>query len=399
MSGFSFSFNIEGGTDPDPSSTSKEIKIKSEVQNEEKISSNTKPPLHLLKTLHLLNGMNSSPQTWKRDSIPIASLTLERIDIHERPFDKNEEDINNNSAGKDNKNPHNRQHHNDESSDLIHGFYEGGLKVWECSLDLCHHLLDLDKGRHSDLLGSGERVMELGCGHGLPSILVLKLLLGNYRSNDNHNFHIVFADYNGFVLRDVTLPNIILNCLSNNDTMDTISDLSNNFSLVAGDWLDMSRKLLDSDKESDEEWKSVPSKYDLILAAETTYTEQSAKDTAYLLLHHLQPDTGVGFIATKRYYFGVGMYSSICFSYPLYIDSFLNSLIKIVGGGSDAFKAACVSVTTYGTGAIDNEDVEMEDECDGKGNKRYRLTVDLVKEYKDGKSNIRDLWRVRCIQT
>lgn len=74
-------------------------------------------------------------------------------------------------------------------------------------------------------------------------------------------------------------------------------------------------------------------------------------------------------------------------------------MIQIVGGGSDAFKAACASVTTYGTGATDNEDVEMEDECDGKGNKRYRLTVDLVKEYKDGKSNIRDLWRVRCIQT
>ncbi|GFH46743.1 hypothetical protein CTEN210_03217 [Chaetoceros tenuissimus] len=373
MSGFSFSFNIEGGTDPD-SSTWKEIKPKSNVQNEETYSSATKPPLHLLKTSNILNGTDVSPQTWKRDSIPVSSLTLERIDIHERPFDKNEADMNTNSAGgKNNKNPHNRQHHNDESSDLIHGFYEGGLKVWECSLDLCHHLLDLYQGHHSDLLGSGGRVLELGCGHGLPSILVLKLLVERYRSSEIHDFHIVFADYNGFVLRDVTLPNIILNCLNNQDKVDTISDLSNKFSLVAGDWLDMSKKLLDSDKESDKEWKSVPSKYDLILAAETTYTLQSAKDTAYLLLHHLQPETGVGFIATKRYYFGVG-------------------------GGSDAFKAACDSMTTDGTEAIDNEDVEMEDDCDGKGNNRYRLSVDLVKEYKDGKSNIRDLWRVQCIQ-
>ena len=55
-------------------------------------------------------------------------------------------------------------------------------------------------------------------------------------------------------------------------------------------------------------------------------------------------------------------------------------------------------MTSDGIGSTDNEDVEMEDDCDGKGDKRYRLTVDLVKEYKDGKSNIRDLWRVRCIQ-
>ena len=55
-------------------------------------------------------------------------------------------------------------------------------------------------------------------------------------------------------------------------------------------------------------------------------------------------------------------------------------------------------MTTDGTGATDNEDVEMEDDSGAKGNSRYRLSVDLVKEYKDGKSNIRDLWRVRCIQ-
>ena len=59
-------------------------------------------------------------------------------------------------------------------------------------------------------------------------------------------------------------------------------------------------------------------KFDLILASETTYTPKAAQDTAYWLCNHLKPNTGVGLIATKRYYFGVGL-----------------------GGGSDAFQNAC----------------------------------------------------------
>jgi hypothetical protein len=60
----------------------------------------------------------------------------------------------------------------------------------------------------------------------------------------------------------------------------------------------------------------VSDRFDLILASETTYTTESCLDTAFLMLRHLRVDVGVGLVATKRFYFGVG-------------------------GGTDAFISAC----------------------------------------------------------
>jgi hypothetical protein len=51
-----------------------------------------------------------------------------------------------------------------ERSDLTPGVYEGGLKLWEGSMDLVEFLV-----KHQVSL-SGMRVMELGCGHALPGI-------------------------------------------------------------------------------------------------------------------------------------------------------------------------------------------------------------------------------------
>jgi hypothetical protein len=46
------------------------------------------------------------------------------------------------------------------NSDLVSGVYEGGLKVWECSIDICNYLC---KPEHREFL-KGKRVLELGCG-------------------------------------------------------------------------------------------------------------------------------------------------------------------------------------------------------------------------------------------
>ncbi|PVD30747.1 hypothetical protein C0Q70_10022 [Pomacea canaliculata] len=54
-------------------------------------------------------------------------------------------------------------------SDLEAGKYEGGLKLWECAVDLCQYL------EECDISMPGCSVLELGCGGGLPGILAAKM--------------------------------------------------------------------------------------------------------------------------------------------------------------------------------------------------------------------------------
>ena len=76
--------------------------------------------------------------------------------------------------------------------DLISGKYEGGLKLWECSIDLIKYLKTLET--------LPSRILELGCGHGLPGIYCAQ------RSSS-----VVFQDYNKEVLEYVTVNNFIKN--------------------------------------------------------------------------------------------------------------------------------------------------------------------------------------------
>ena len=57
----------------------------------------------------------------------------------------------------------------DCGSDLLPGQYEGGLKIWECSEDLVNFL---SQTRARTL--EGKKVLELGCGAGLPGLLAFK---------------------------------------------------------------------------------------------------------------------------------------------------------------------------------------------------------------------------------
>ncbi|KAJ2508948.1 hypothetical protein IWW47_000305 [Coemansia sp. RSA 2052] len=86
------------------------------------------------------------------------------------------------------------------AADVIKGVYEGGLKTWECSMDLLGYLVE-----HGDELRdalSGARVLEIGCGTGLPSLHILK----NMASTS-----VCLQDYNKDVLELVTIPNVLAN--------------------------------------------------------------------------------------------------------------------------------------------------------------------------------------------
>lgn len=100
--------------------------------------------------------------------------------------------------------------HSKGASDLVSGVYEGGLRVWEGSLDLISYMhthrniLGVDSrknksGSSKKRNGRGNkalRCLELGCGHGLPGIYVLK---------SPRTWSVCFSDFNDEVLKKYVL--------------------------------------------------------------------------------------------------------------------------------------------------------------------------------------------------
>ncbi|GLI68227.1 hypothetical protein VaNZ11_012574 [Volvox africanus] len=175
------------------------------------------------------------------------------------------------------------------ASDLLPGKYEGGFKLWECSLDLCKTLLSrysvapdrvlTDSELTTDLKGT--KVLELGCGHGLPGILALM-----------SGAEVHFQDYNHEVLRRLTIPNVIAN-------MERLprSRPRPATRYFSGDWRLVGEHLTS---------RGYGGHYDLILSSETIYSVPAQERLLECIKQLLQPPHGVALIAAKRYYFGVG---------------------------------------------------------------------------------------------
>mmetsp|Transcript_3443 Transcript_3443/g.5730 ORF Transcript_3443/g.5730 Transcript_3443/m.5730 type:complete len:379 (+) Transcript_3443:40-1176(+) len=243
-----------------------------------------------------------------------------------------------------------------QGTDIIPGTYEGGLKVWECSLDLCRYLSD-----HRDTLKQPSFAMELGCGHGLPLCCILRNGLASTTTTTNGSIittKVLFADFNDFVLKDVTMANILLNTEGH-----SVEEVAASVVFGAGDWLAMSTQLEQNAAElangaQQQQQPLLPSngRFDLILAAETTYTAEAAAETAMLLSKHLAAKDSVGLVATKRYYFGCG-------------------------GGSDAFRTAANACQA-----------SIIEGCS------YDLSVETVEVFDDGSGNIRELLKVTLLE-
>lgn len=156
-----------------------------------------------------------------------------------------------------------------KASDVIPGQYEGGLKTWECSIDLLHFLKE-------QTVQNVSNVLEVGCGSGLPGILCHKLAIAPKL--------FVFQDFNKSVLESVTLPNILLNCAFSREQ----------FRFYYGDWRDFPSKL---SKQS----------FDLILTSETIYRPESYHNLLEIFSHALSLNSDARvLLAAKDYYFGLG---------------------------------------------------------------------------------------------
>ncbi|KLO14017.1 hypothetical protein SCHPADRAFT_851690, partial [Schizopora paradoxa] len=96
----------------------------------------------------------------------------------------------------------------DNPSDLAPGLYEGGLKTWECSLDLVDVLEGRIKFERGHGWVRGKRAIEIGCGTAVPSLYLLQQLL--HEPSGQVESTIVLQDFNDLVIRLVTFPNAFL---------------------------------------------------------------------------------------------------------------------------------------------------------------------------------------------
>jgi SAM-dependent methyltransferase len=201
-----------------------------------------------------------------------------------------------------------------KNKDLVPGEYEGGIKLWECSLDLCNFL----PGYVGWYDFSGMKVLELGCGHGLPGLYFLL-----------RNAKVIFQDFNGEILDKITKNYI--NQIKENYGIDLFSQVA----FLSGDWKYFSTKLESGDFEcgSDETKTSLSSgKFDIIISADTIYNLDNY-DSFYSIIKEKLSNPGICFICSKKYYFGVGGGTSQFMDYVNKQGDFQISVIKEFNDG------------------------------------------------------------------
>ena len=137
-----------------------------------------------------------------------------------------------------------------------------GMKLWECSVDLC---VILEKC--ASLANSS--VLELGCGHGIPGLVCL--------SKGSSFVH--FQDYSLNTLEQFCKKSILLNN----------PDMLKRCAFTASTWDDFKADLL----------------FDLVICSEGIYSVDHFPALARILSESLAPN-GSALFAGKRYYFGCG---------------------------------------------------------------------------------------------
>ncbi|KAJ0411161.1 hypothetical protein ATCC90586_005018 [Pythium insidiosum] len=163
------------------------------------------------------------------------------------------------------------------TSDLQTGVYEGGFKLWECAVDLVRYMANHERFRSME----GLDVAELGCGHGLPGIYALQ------RGANQ----VVFMDYNKEVLELTTCPNVLRNTQQD-------AALYAKASFYAGAWSSVSQLLSAQGQHQ---------QFDVLLTAETIYTEAVAIELFQTIKRHLRRSpSAAALVAAKQYYFGTG---------------------------------------------------------------------------------------------
>lgn len=174
-----------------------------------------------------------------------------------------------------------------KDQDVINEIYEGGFKIWECTMDL----IDFFKTEKRNSILKGATILDVGCGQGILGILGLK-----YDAE-----FILFQDYNAEVLKYCALPNIKANFENEWD------NIAKKIAFLSGDWMNMNEKIEKNINEIPlhNEKFTIPKLYDVLLMSEVIYRKENYEKIANVIVNHMKKE-GVCFLASKVYYFGVG---------------------------------------------------------------------------------------------
>ena len=165
--------------------------------------------------------------------------------------------------------------------DIVRGLYEGGAKVWECTLDVERWIATSAEALAS--VSGASIAVDLGCGAGL---------LGCAVQRGNPHARVVFQDRNTAVIKEVTWPTIQLN--------GGLASLRSAV-LLAADWERMSADVRAG--SPDVGW--LRGAVDLVVSSETLYAVDAYVPLLNLLDALLAPG-GVALFGSKAFYFGVG---------------------------------------------------------------------------------------------
>lgn len=211
--------------------------------------------------------------------------------------------------------------------DLVPNKYEGGLKVWELSIDLARFinsislLDDLDSYKSNNInnlshlktiksflnsfkatqldLGTNKlelRILELGCGHALPSLSLIKCIEENL-DNDSVELDIIvyLQDFNEEIIENITFENVKKYLEQHPDSSN--KNIKKIFKFIYGDWRVMYEN------------KILPRNYfDIILTSETIYNKNNYNYLLNIFKGCLiqNKSTSLVLLAAKTYYFGCG---------------------------------------------------------------------------------------------
>ncbi|KAG0699811.1 hypothetical protein DFH29DRAFT_1081054 [Suillus ampliporus] len=276
--------------------------------------------------LSLANALDSLPSkiSYSPVTIPLASggeLALPRRDLFDARFQLISQNADDPDASEQPAMANSRSalQFFDAPSDLVPLVYEGGLKTWECSLDLASYL----DGICSQFDVRGKRVLEIGCGTSIPSLYILHRIFSSPLSQNQTHIH--FQDYNASVLELVTIPNIILTWYLS-DAAETYRKSEEEHADSASLELNISDNLKDAFHQSlmtygvhlrffSGSWDTFDLRqsggsYNLVLTSETIYRMESLPSLAAVMRGACDSPTDVTqylcLVAAKVLYFGVG---------------------------------------------------------------------------------------------